>query len=317
VPFASEFFLGTDVPSDFDPDEYFDLPEFADPLAQLIKRGVSSIPDLCDHLDDQRATSIGVRTQWSLDERRNDRPDRNRVWLAAYLDVGNDYDARHGESHAELENVTHELDQHWVTVGDLCYVAIGQIVNRQLEVICYGGENCGSIMSPTLTPELADAVRLDWSNLTANDHRESLILDVLESRREYFDIMRTMGAVRRLCFYYPRAAERLLCTLLSRRVYNESAAMEFAFKKLVTHRTYGDRVRLFKGYVAQNGKTEAIGVVEIVSKNSSAFASRSSAPRHHFVLVFRYRLMAFHSITATKCTMIVRVFPSYSSNCCH
>lgn len=261
-------FLATDSPRKFDQDESIQLSEFPEPLVELVRRGAAALPDLCEHLDDQRTTTIGVRTGWSPEERQDDRTDRNRVWLAAHISVGSEYDARHGSGLTKLPPASQRIHDYWVTVGDLCYVAIGQIVNREFRAIQYGGSNCGSIMSPGLRPDLLRIVRAEWCHLTAEDHRHSLEQDALTSRRDHFGLknQRTIGAVKRLCFYYPQAAEQVLHGLLSRRVYNQSNALDFVLDELGENRDLGSASMLLEQYRARYGETEAIGAVEIISE---------------------------------------------------
>jgi len=254
-------FLGADFSRRFIQDESEESREVPEPLVELVKRGTAALPELFDHLDDDRTTNIGVRTRRSFDERRDGRPDPDRVWLALMIYVGEEYDARQGSRRTVLAPATQRLHEYWVTVGDLCYVAIGQIVNRDFDLIQYGGENCARIMSPRLRPDLLRAVKVEWGHLTANDHRNSLIHDALKSHRDGFDNPRRIGAVKRLCFYYPRVAEDVLHRLLSRRVYHESSAVDFVFDELIENPGSDDATRLLEQYIVDNGETEAIGAV--------------------------------------------------------
>ncbi len=56
--------------------------------------------------------------------------------------------------------------KHTVTVGDLCWVALGQIVNRRFDAVRYQPTAIIIVSSPTLSPTLCKQVRADWANLT-------------------------------------------------------------------------------------------------------------------------------------------------------
>ena len=69
-----------------------------------------------------------------------------------------------------------------VRVGDLCYVALGQIVNRRYYIvgpdfgngIAYDGVFLLEINSPVERPALAAAARADWGHLTAAEFAAQL-----------------------------------------------------------------------------------------------------------------------------------------------
>jgi hypothetical protein len=116
------------------------------------------------------------------------------------------------------------VDSHQVRVGDLCYIAIGQIVNRHLSVARYQPTACLVINSPVRTPALAEAVRQDWSNLTAEQHRESLANDAL--------LHQSYDALSRLYFYYPDFADSVATKLLQRPIRDEGPLQVFIEKLL-------------------------------------------------------------------------------------
>jgi hypothetical protein len=62
---------------------------------------------------------------------------------------------------------------HVVTVGDLCFVALGQIVNRWFEAVRYQPTAIVMINSPTASAALKNAVRRDWATLTPDTHRNA------------------------------------------------------------------------------------------------------------------------------------------------
>ena len=118
-------------------------------------------------------------------------------------------------------------------VGDLCFAAIGQIVNRSLNPMRYQPTACVVINSPLHTPALADAVRQDWSGLTAEQHEAQLELDANSLASET-----APDALKRLLYYYPQDGERVALELLSRKpsayFYGHSCGADNLVKSLRT-----------------------------------------------------------------------------------
>ena len=128
-------------------------------------------------------------------------------------------------------------DSYTLQVGDLCYLVIGQIVNRNLSVdgvhtftnsieISDGAvsraaqhaeteESIGPptallINSPVQARSLAEAVRRDWSGVTANDHEKRLEDDLVN-----FNSVYSPAALKRLLYYYPAEGRRVFLRYLS------------------------------------------------------------------------------------------------------
>ncbi len=166
-------------------------------MRELVRRGVSGLPGLLDHLEDRRPTCLvikhfggGFGGMWHSDE----------------------YDCRYADQDKQPPGVNTRREDdltsvggYRVRVGDLCFVAIGQIVNRRMHLVRYQPSACIVLNSPVETPSLAEAVRKDWGGLTAEHHEESLIEDSKDSS-EYV----TAPALVRLRFYYPKAAARMV-----------------------------------------------------------------------------------------------------------
>jgi hypothetical protein len=99
--------------------------------------------------------------------------------------------------------------EYTVRVGDLCYVLIGQIVNRNLTAVRSEGVSV-IINSPVETPALAAAVRQDWAHLTPDEHALSLVQDI---DLHHGNVALTYA---RLCYYYPKAGEKPVLEVLDR-----------------------------------------------------------------------------------------------------
>jgi hypothetical protein len=167
-------------------------PAVSPTMREIVRRGADILPDLIRHLGDNRKSRL-------------------RVPGGAFpvLWLSREYDPRYADAARQPAGVfTHGedmphpkfLDEYTVTVGDLCYVAIGQIVNRRLNVLRYEPSGCVVINSPVRMPALATAVEQDWGDVGVAEHRESLLRDALGGTARRSD-----GALVRLAFYYPTA----------------------------------------------------------------------------------------------------------------
>jgi len=191
-------------------------------MRELVRRGTTSLPQLIAHLSDNRPTKQVIRPMMGN-------------WF------GEEYDPRSNDPgkwppkvqcgrigfHSK-KNPTAFSDPYTVRVGDLCFVAVGQIVNRSLRAVRYQPSLCLVVNSPIQNPALADAVRSDWKGLTPEEHRKSLEQDALDETR----FGRSPEAVKRLLFYYPAAGTPLVVQLLGRPLYEPIIVVRFLQKKL-------------------------------------------------------------------------------------
>jgi predicted nuclease with RNAse H fold len=184
-------------------------------MRELVRRGTDALPKLLEHVDDKRPTKLviehtfGIGGMWHSDE-----------YVHRYADPKKQPAKVNTRKEVIIEGVK---PKYTIRVGDLCYVAVGQIVNCGLNVLRYQPTACIVINSPVETPSLAAAVRKDWSGLTADQHKQSLIQDA-NSKYPFV----TPAAIRRLLFYFPKDGEPLAVKLLSRPLYNEHAIQIFA-----------------------------------------------------------------------------------------
>lgn len=179
-------------------------------MRKLVQMGVAALPSLIAHLSDARETKLvenhgqGFGGMWFSDEYtpRYDDPKR--------LPKGVD---SKGDGFGKEEDVPGQ--KYTIKVGDLCFVAIGQIVNRGFSALRYQPTACEVINSPVHTPALAAAVKADWGGLTEADHKAQLEEDAYElwpwSASE---------ATKRMLYYYPEDGERLALKLLNRDLYD-------------------------------------------------------------------------------------------------
>jgi hypothetical protein len=203
----------------------FREPRTSPVMRELVRRGVAALPDLIDHLNDKRPTKLvithaaGFGDMWCSDEYdpRSADPKKRPTGVNTGLETSK------GLNKARLADTKYTL-----RVGDLCYVAVGQIVNRRLHAVRYQPTACVVINSPVQTPTLAAAVKRDWAGLTAEEHKQSLTQDALS---KYPDA--TAAAMVRLVFYYPAAGEALALKLLARALYEDGPLWDFITERLV------------------------------------------------------------------------------------
>ncbi|MCI0648287.1 MAG: hypothetical protein L0346_25810 [Chloroflexi bacterium] len=168
-------------------------------LRQLVSYGADAVPCLIAHLDDGRETQLTFTHNISF----------GGIFFANEYD----YNVRTvklpftGVDEVQEDQVplTRKGWQYTVTIGDLCFVALGQIVNRQFNAVRYQPTAITIINSPQHAPSLLEAVRLEWGTLTLETHKESLLNDIY--RPDYSE--RRINALRLLAYYYPETAREI------------------------------------------------------------------------------------------------------------
>ncbi|WP_175517621.1 hypothetical protein [Planctomicrobium piriforme] len=171
-------------------------------LEQLVAFGPKALPQLLDQLTNATPTQLvmehrqGFGGQWYGHEVRISLANPiERNTHAAHRDFLTDA----GDSHARL------IDRHHVTIGDVCFVIVGQIVSRGYEAVRYQPTMCQVINSPTHDPEIAEIVRSIWSDARpAQRLLDSLLFDF------YKDDDLASEAAMRLLFYFPGETTNLI-----------------------------------------------------------------------------------------------------------
>jgi hypothetical protein len=161
-------------------------------MKELVRRGLAALPELLDHLTDPRPTHLVVKLPFGR---------FGGMWHSNEYETRSAGDEPPGVNSGDNGERFIADGEYRVRVRDLCYVAVGQIVNRRFVAVRYQPSACIVINSPVETPELAAAVRADWADLTAVEHERSLLRDAREESKSSAD-----AALKRLRFYYPQAA---------------------------------------------------------------------------------------------------------------
>ena len=228
---------------------------FQKPLARsetfrlLVKQGAAAIPDLIAHLDDKRQTGIkagpGGQLLFNDEIDRNERTDKPAKKPAAKKAGGD----------GSGEDLSHT-----VTVGDLCFVAMGQIVNRRFDAIRYQPTLFIIVSSPTRTPALRERVKDAWGSLTPKQHRESLVADFLKPDSQE----RRIGACKRLAYYYPDALEPLALKFLAQPTYSVGDVWTFLRDDLYAEADPKKCRALFEAYIAKHGEASRDGILVVL-----------------------------------------------------
>jgi ankyrin repeat protein len=208
----------------------------SDALKSLVKLGIRALPTLLAHLKDDRPTKIvlthsvgigGMFIDQDQDERAKKKP------------------PRFGEE-----------TRYTVMVGDLCYVAIGQIVNRDYSAVSYIPTAIISVTSVPRCKKLRAELIKEWGKLTPAKHRDLLVRDLLDSGSEEV----RNGASLRLAYYYPKALETAALKQLARPTYNVFTVEDLVRNRLYPAKTAKERKALVDAFVAKNGKVAREGI---------------------------------------------------------
>lgn len=171
-------------------------------MVELVRRGAAALPVLMAHLDDTRETRLIVGRNFFS----------SRVFRA-------EYDFRYrpipsaSTAAARQDSGRPFYQSYTVKVGDVCFVLIGQIVNRRLQVLRFQAPATLVVNSPIESPALIDAVRQDWSGTSPAALMASLLNDARAGEPS------TCGpALQRLRFYYPAEYRRQAAGALQERI---------------------------------------------------------------------------------------------------
>jgi ankyrin repeat protein len=220
--------------------------EASEALRSLVKLGVKALPELIAHLKDDRPTKIVLKHQG--------------FFGGMFIEKDEDDAKRQGKKEEEKKPAGGAFGaaetRYTVTVGDLCYVAIGQIVNRNYWAVRYQPTAIILVNSVPRSKKLRDEVAKQWGNLTAEKHRESLVHDLLDTDNEYL----RNGASLRLAYYYPAALEAAALKQLARSSYSIGAVQDLVRGPLYKATTAKQRKKLVDEFVTKHGDVAREGI---------------------------------------------------------
>ena len=223
-------------------------PTVSPTMRELVRRRVAALPSLIRHLADARPTKLTVGDGFT------------GKWF------GDEYDGRYlqkehiGVNRTDRVDRDHEFDRYTLKVGDLCYVAVGQIVNRGLRAVRYQPTRCLVVNSPLETPALAAAVKTDWEGLAPEQHERSLRQDAVRE---------DPGAVVRLIYYYPRVGEALVMQMLDRPFYDRSLVFTLFHQQLRETKDESGWERALYRFRTSHGEANYRGLLSTLARAST------------------------------------------------
>lgn len=200
------------------------LPKVSPVMRELVRRGVSAVPALLDHLTDARPTKLLIKQKRAFGSTQFfDAEYDPRDFAANELPTG---------VHRINAEIEHEepFQEYRIRVGDLCYATLGQIVNRRLNAVRYQPSGMFYVNSPVHTLALAAAARVDRGGLTATEFTAYLMRDL--ERNE--DDWNSMSVLRRLLFYDPPAGVAQAIKLLAQGIYDPTPIVDLTTKLWAT-----------------------------------------------------------------------------------
>ena len=221
-------------------------PERSATLTAIVARGASAIPSLVKHLDDGRKTKLP--------------PLQGMMWMS----FADEYDFNRRTRKTPPAGVNRETagdantpSTHTITVGDLCFVAIGQIVNRAFNATRYQPSGGLVVSSPTYSARLRSVLKADYGQFTTTEHRHRLVQDFLTPDHED----RRIGAYRRLALYYPDEVERLVLEQLNVPTYDVFKVEKFVRERLYPEKSPAGRKSMFDTFLKANGSPSRDGIL--------------------------------------------------------
>lgn len=211
-------FLADDGPGSFGMGVLGVAPPTVPPaMRELVRRGPVALPELVKHIDDPRPTNLRVGNIDAKGTRR-----QVGVNLFMFTFFSEEYDPRLNENASVAPGAkgwpAGEKDfkgSYNVKVGDICFVLIGQIVNRRLLAVRYQPSGGLIVNSPVESLKLAQWVKDDWSKADPTAIRSSLLADIhgahrfpKEDKSTYLRLT-VFPALERLKFYFPDAYDSL------------------------------------------------------------------------------------------------------------
>jgi ankyrin repeat protein len=199
----------------------------SDAMLALVKLGAQAVPALLDHLDDDRKTKIVIQNN-----------------LFGFFRISQDEGEKAEDEDAKGKGKAPfgAPKQYTLRVGDLCYVALGQIVNRNYTAVEYIPSGNVMITSVPHSKTLRADLKKQWSGLTEKKHLESLVKDLNSKKANGDDDDGArVGASLRLAYYFPKEYEPIAVQQLKRPTrdfietlqYLESEKLDRALRDLL------------------------------------------------------------------------------------
>lgn len=184
-------------------------------LHDLVAMGPRALPFLLDALDDSTPTRLTIRHNgmfgvmefsheiWANPANSAEQKALNSVPKSQWGATQSPDDLVRLPTRPDAPLWTPRV-AYTVRVGDVCFVAIGQITGRGYDAVRYQPTMCIYINSPVHDPSLAAQVRAVWARDNLSQHLlDSLLLDYTVGEQDADPVFRSDAAMR-LSYYFPR-----------------------------------------------------------------------------------------------------------------
>ncbi len=216
-------------------------------LCKIVEQGADAVPALLKHIGDNREIKM--------------KPVSGMEWMQ----FSDEYDfnrrtrkiAPQGVNRDHFGGGEDQPDRHAITIGDLCFVALGQIVNRNYSATRYQPSGGMIVSSPTYSEALRKVIIEDWSGLTRERHKNLLIDDFVNPDHEG----RRIGAYLRLACYYPETVEPLILKQLAEPRYDAAEVSNFIRERLYGAKDAEERKGAFDAFIAKRGEVARQGIL--------------------------------------------------------
>lgn len=242
-------------------------------FAELVRLGPAAIPTLLMHLDDGTPTKLvsvhggGFGSMRMQDEiGANPANEKELAAIRSAFPGGWPNDPAKDDSESFFDSPS--SNRHRVTVGDACFAALGQIVNRDYEAVRYQPTACIVVNSPTFDPRIARAVRNQWEGrdprveLARRLLADAFTTEAVPSFR--WDGEGQTGAAMRLAFYYPAESEAALLKLLDEAAEGEGPYARRRAEDLARALSVSERPKVRAALVGLALEQGAANVVDAV-----------------------------------------------------
>jgi len=216
-------------------------------LRQIVEQGIDAVPALIKHIGDDRKIKMKPLQGISVTEFIDLYDFNNRTRKDIPKGVNRDF----------FDDDKNHPNKHSLTVGDLCFVALGQIVNRRYSTATYVPSGILSVSSPSYSKRLREIVIQDWQGLTREQHIQRLVEDFNMPDDED----RLFEAYLRLSYYYPETLGPLVIKHLEKPTYDAEKVSVFVNDRLYKNKDKNQRQKLFDEFIRINGEVYAAGVM--------------------------------------------------------
>ncbi len=215
-------------------------------LRRIVSKGARSVPALVRHLSDERPVHLsGLGASWTA------------FWDEYDFNPRTYGPPPEGVNRKDIDG---HPDSHILTVGDLCFVALGQIVSRKFEANRWQLTGGAIFNSPTYSRRLREVVQKDWTGFTRQQHRQ-LLIDDFERPNDQF---RRVGAYQRLTFYFPDVVEALVLKELRQPAINGAKIRSFLRDSLYKTVDPMECRRRYEEFIRDSGPDYIAGVRDLL-----------------------------------------------------